>query len=100
MKPAGKWTHDNFLKHHEKHPEIYAMFCRFALQVAKRRKYYSAKSVFHRIRWETMITERGDFKIDDGWIAHYARKFMSDYPQYDGFFGTRKRVVSYHDQDG
>ena len=40
---------------------------------------------------------KGEYKIDDGWIAHYARKFMSDYPEYEGFFKTRDRAISYHE---
>lgn len=37
-----------------------------------------------------------DFKIDDGWISHYARKFMRVHPEHDGFFETRVRKNSYH----
>jgi len=94
----GKWTHENFELHHAEHPEIYEMFCRFALQVVNLRDHYSAKSIFHRIRWETMVGEQypASFKIDDGWISHYARMFMEDYPQYEGFFQTRLRQNSYH----
>ena len=59
-------------------------------------KYYSAKAIFHRIRWESMISGEGDYKIDDGWISHYARKFIDDFPQHSGFFKTRDRQNSYH----
>ena len=93
----GKWTQENFEKHHQANPEIYDMFVRFAKEAAEKRTYYSAKSIFHRIRWETMISDKdGDFKIDDGWISHYARKFMTDYPQHEGFFSIRHRKESYH----
>jgi hypothetical protein len=94
--PAGKWTQEAFEEHHRQHPEIYARFCHYAKQAAARRDHYSAKSVFHRVRWDTEIGESGDFKIDDGWISHYARKFMADYPEHEGFFETRVRLVSYH----
>ena len=95
---VGKWTPEAFAEHHAKHPEIYKRFCHYAKQAAARRKHYSAKSVFHRVRWDTEIGERGDFKIDDGWISHYARKFMADFPEYEGFFETRTRRVSYHNE--
>lgn len=95
---VGKWTPEAFAEHHAKHPEIYKRFCHYAKQAAARRKHYSAKSVFHRVRWDTEIGERGDFKIDDGWISHYARKFMADYPEHEGFFETRTRRVSYHNE--
>jgi hypothetical protein len=77
----GKWTKENFNLHDEKNPAIYELFVKFALQVAKRRSYYSAKNIFHRMRWETMIEEKeSEFKIDDGWISHYARKFVNELP--------------------
>jgi hypothetical protein len=73
------------------------LFCRFALQVAAKRTYYSAKNIFHRIRWETMIEEQdGIFKIDDGWISHYARKFANDYPTHKSLFCFRARKNTYH----
>ena len=95
--PHGKWTKANFKKHHKEHPEIYDKFCKFAKQAARVKAYYSAKAIFHRIRWETQIEEKkSEFKIDDGWISHYARKFMEDFPKYDGFFQIRHRENSYH----
>ena len=93
----GKWTKENFIKHDNENPEIYAMFVKFALQVASVRSYYSAKNIFHRMRWETAIEEKGsDFKIDDGWISHYARKFMDEYPKHNDLFQIRIRKESYH----
>lgn len=93
----GKWTREAFEEFHADNPQIYAMFVRFALQVSERRKRFSAKMIFHRIRWETMIGSNDDeFKIDDGWISHYSRKFIEDYPQYDGLFEFRTRAKSYH----
>jgi len=93
----GKWSQDNFELHHQTNPQIYDMFVEFALQVASRREYYSAKNIFHRIRWETMIEESASqFKIDDGWISHYARKFASEYPDNKDLFKFRNRKNSYH----
>lgn len=100
MTMHGKWTKENFEKHHAENPQIYRMFCHYAKKAAAVRKYYSAKSVFHRVRWETQIVERNsDYKIDDGWISHYARKFMEDFPEHAGFFETRLRRESYHRPD-
>lgn len=94
----GKWTKENFDKHHAENPDIYSIFCRFAFDAARVRDYFSAKAIMHRVRWYTSIEERNsEFKIDDGWISHYARKFMEDYPQHEGFFEIRKRRESYHD---
>ena len=98
----GKWTKENFEEFHKNNPKIYILFIKFTNMVIERkRKYYSAKAIFHRIRWETMMSSTthqllGDFKIDDGWISHYARKFMDDFPQHRGFFKTQVRHNSYH----
>jgi hypothetical protein len=93
----GKWTKENFIEHDKNNPEIYEMFEMFALQVAKVKKYYSAKNIFHRIRWETMIEENdSQFKIDDGWISHYARKFADLNPEHANLFQFRQRLNSYH----
>ena len=98
----GKWTKENFEEFHKNNPEIYILFIKFTNMVIERkRKYYSAKAIFHRIRWESMISSDthqllGDYKIDDGWISHYARMFMDDFPQHQGFFQKRDRKNSYH----
>lgn len=93
----GKWTKEAFEVFDKENPQIYSYFERFALIAASRRKYYSAKSIFHRVRWESMVTSNaGEYKIDDGWISHYARKFMELHPEHSEFFKTRVRKDSYH----
>ena len=93
----NKWTKEKFEEYNNKHPDIYKLFKQFALQIAARKKSYSAKSIFHRVRWETDIGDvGGDYKIDDGWISHYARKFAKEFPQYEEFFKFRVRKNSYH----
>ncbi len=92
----NKWTADNFLIYDADHPEIYEYFERFALEIAKYRKHFSAKCVFHRIRWETALGGMGEYKIDDGWISHYARKFALLNPDYEDLFEFRSRKNSYH----
>lgn len=96
----GKWTVENFNEYDAKNPEIYSLFKRFALEASTRKTHYSAKIIFHRIRWETMLSGKdSEFKIDDGWISHYARKFLKEFPNLDGFFKTRVRSKSYHNAD-
>jgi hypothetical protein len=92
----GKWTKENFEIYDAEHPDIWDMFKVFSLQVARKRKYFSAKCVFHRIRWESVVGNKGDYKIDDGWISHYARKFAKEYPQHSELFQFRNRRDSYH----
>ena len=95
----NKWTKENFEIYDYQNPEIWEMFKKFSLQVALKRKHFSAKCVFHRVRWETTIGSTGDFKIDDGWISHYARKFAKEFPEYEELFEFRVRKKSYHNQE-
>tara|TARA_R100001244_G_scaffold97018_2_gene72632 strand:- start:378 stop:674 length:297 start_codon:yes stop_codon:yes gene_type:complete len=94
----GKWTKDNFETYHLANPEVFRLFEKFALQIAARRKKYSAKAIFHRIRWEVAMTknETEEFKIDDGWISHYARLFVELHPRHVDLFEFRYRQASYH----
>ena len=93
----GKWSKENFNLHHKSNPEIYHMFEKYAIQASKYRGKYSAKIIFHIMRWNTMIEESdSEYKIDDGWISHYARLFMENNPKLSGFFETRVRKESYH----
>lgn len=95
---TGKKTKEAFQHYHKQNPDIYRMFCRFARQAAQRRDHYSAKAIMERIRWETMLNDdQPDFKIDNTWTSHYARKFMADYPQYNGFFQLRIQPGGYHE---
>jgi len=83
-------TQEDFEKHLEDNPHIYPMFVKFALEAARYNRNYSAQAVIERIRWETDVREKGSkFKFSHNWRSFYAKKFMKDYPQYDGFFRTR-----------
>lgn len=91
-----KWTRENFEVFHRENPEIYELFEKFALQAAKVRTRFAARAVFQRIRWETVIDPAcPDYKLDDGWCSHYARLFMREHPELEGFFETRIREGSY-----
>lgn len=94
----GKWTKENFEKFDAEHPDVYRLFKMYSLQAAKYRRRYSAKSIFHRLRWDTMVQGGKDYKIDDGWISHYARKFTQEYPEHESLFEFRIRSNSYHKQ--
>ena len=80
---------------HAKHPEVWVLFERFSLQLIKRGfKHYSARGVWHRIRWETATPrymEKDDqgFKLGNNHTPFYARAFMKRYPEYGEFFRTR-----------
>jgi len=88
---------DNF---HEAHPEVYQMFVQFSISMINRGyASYSTNSIIERIRWEKDVGGDGvnQFKINNNHAPFYSRKFMEQYPQYDGFFRTRKQTSEKHD---
>lgn len=81
---------ERFEKYHRENPHVYAMFKKFALQSASRRSRFSARAVFHRMRWQSMIEGNDEFKINNNYSPYYARLFEQEYPDLAGFFEKRK----------
>jgi len=77
---------------HKANPQVYELFKRFTFEALRSgRKNYSANAIFERIRWHSEIETQGDdFKLNNNHRPYYARLFMHDYPEYDGFFRTRE----------
>jgi len=83
-----------FEKFDAKNPHIYNLFKRFALEVVKTHKRFSADAILHRIRWFTQVETVGSkFKIANYCAAFYARKFIKEFPQYEGIFSFRKSAA-------
>ena len=84
---------DKFNQYHRDNPQVYELFKRFTF-IAIKRGYnrLSAWMIANRIRWETSIETFSvdEYKISNDYIALYARMFMHDHPQYDGFFKTKE----------
>lgn len=78
---------------HRAHPEVLALFERFTLErIGLGFKNYSADAIFHRIRWEMArptYAKGEEFKLNDHYTAFYARAFMRQHPEHEGFFRTR-----------
>lgn len=49
------------------------------------------KGVIEMARWHTAIKTEGDrqYKISNDFTAHYARMWMVEHPEHDGFFRTK-----------
>lgn len=79
---------------HAKNPHVYELFKRFTFEAIRSgREVYSARTIFHRMRWHTDIETQGDrFKINDNHSPYYSRMFMRDFPAHSNFF--RLRVLS------
>jgi len=80
-----------FNNFHEKNPHVYEMLKRFTFEVIETgREHYGMTSIFNRIRWYTTVETTGDpFKINNNFYPYYARLFMRDHPEHDGFFRIR-----------
>ena len=96
---------DKFEEYFSDNPQIWELFVRFALVVAESgRTHYSARAIFHRIRWHVEIETKADdnFKIGNNHSPYYARLFHLACPEYDGLFRNReltsaKRPASIND---
>ena len=81
---------------HNENPHVWTLFVRFTFEKIKQGfKNYSVNGIFERIRWETDeadVDGNSTFKINNNYVAWYARKFMEAYYEHDGFFRTRHRV--------
>jgi hypothetical protein len=74
----------------EKNPQIYEFFKKYTLTaIRKGHKNLSAEFIFNAIRWESDVKAEGEFKINNNAKPFYARKFMKEFPHYNGFFRKR-----------
>ena len=86
--------------YHHYHPEVWELFKSFTLKlIDSGRKHYSANAIFERIRWEKDLGNGSEaaFKLNNNYRAFYARRFMSSYPQHEGFFRTRAQPSTQQD---
>lgn len=82
-----------FNQYHRDNPQVYELFKKFTFMAIRRgHNRLSAWMIANRIRWETSIETFSveEYKISNDYIALYARKFMSDYPEYNGFFQIKE----------
>lgn len=81
-----------FCKYHGENPEVYNKFEEFTFQAIKSgRKYFSARAVIERMRWQSMIEDNTEeFKISDHPMPYYARMFEILNPQHKGFFRKKR----------
>lgn len=79
----------------ESSPEIVAEFDRRALAlIARGREHFSADAILHSIRFDTAMSEKGEWKCNNNWTSRLARRFAEKHPQHTGLFFTRKLVAA------
>ncbi len=84
-------TKQEFWAFHKANPSVYKEFEKYTnVAIDRGAKHLSHWLVIGRIRYETAIeTNDPDYKINNNYIAFYARLFMALNPQHDGFFKTK-----------
>lgn len=91
--PDSNSIDERFAEFDTLHPEVFALFRQFALQLLNRgRSRGSADQIIQRIRWETSANsqrEEGDFKINDHFSSRYARKLKNEDARFAEFFEFR-----------
>lgn len=84
-------TESRFREYHAQNPEVYRMFCVFAGQLlAAGRRHLGAKMIAERIRFESHVRGHDGYKINNTFVAYYARKYERDHPQHTGIFEFRR----------
>ncbi len=83
-----------FEKYHYENPQIYEVFEKYTIiAINKGFKHFGAKAVAEWIRWQTGIFGKGDFKINNSFLADYARLFEQNHPKYKDIFEKRQRKI-------
>ena len=93
---------DRFNEYDTNNPHVWDLFKQFARDAYHAGPArFSAQSIIERIRWKTSVEARGgEFKINNDFVACYARKFHHENPHLDGFFRTRHSVADRFDTNG
>ncbi len=90
MEPQLKLQFDKFCQYDEENPQVYEAFKKFALQAVLFRGNFGAKAIAERIRWETAVTRKGEFKLNNTYVSFFVRKFDAEFPEHKDFFKKRK----------
>ncbi len=82
-----------FEEFHAKNPHVYELVKHFTKQVIDAgHKHYGIQTILERIRWHTSVENSSEpFKVNNNHGPFYARRFMEEHPQHEGFFRTRYR---------
>lgn len=80
----------SFRQYDKENPIVYEEFKKYANQlIARGYKHLSSKLICEIIRFNSMISTTGKYKINNNYTADYARKFEKDFPEYEGYFSKR-----------
>lgn len=81
---------ERFRVYHEAHPTVYVEFARRAFEMRDAgRTHYSQWTIVQAIRWHHDLNSSEPFKINNDFIALYARLMIYDHPSFANFFELR-----------
>ena len=86
---------DRFRKFDSENPQVYEAFQGIASQLlARGRKQHGARAILERVRWDFSLATTGDeFKINNNYVAFYARKLIAQDSRFVNFFALRVQGV-------
>ena len=84
-------TEEDAIEFSNVNPQIWEEFIVCASKLIKAgRKYYSARSIMHVLRWHSAVSGEGEYKVNHNMSPYYARKWAKLFPKYEEFFRIRK----------
>ncbi len=75
------------------HPQVFALYERFAREAYERGKKFSISLLTERIRWEAKMTwgkDEAGFRINNSYRAYLSRDLLARNPHFAPFLETRK----------
>ena len=87
---------ESFERFHAENPVVFKLFTRFALEAyASGIRHYGARALLERLRWELKVTiKTHDYKINNNYIAYYARLLAAEDARFADFFEFRQLRAS------
>lgn len=82
---AAAWIADN--------PQAFALFERFALQMAARSRSFGMKALAEKVRWEVMATwdkDADNYRLNNNLPAYLGRELVARYPELAAFIEFRR----------
>ncbi len=80
---------------HNANPHVYEIWEQLTFKaIGRGYQHIGAALIRELIRWETGITTTDSkYKIPNQFTPHYARLFMRQHPEHQGFFRTKTSVA-------
>lgn len=74
-------------------PQAFALFERFALEMADRQRKFGMKALAERVRWQVMATWEKDaegFKLNNNLVSFLSRELINRHPKLAAFVELRR----------